>query len=84
MAGGAQRSLHASAVAAKLVPFKLPDIGEGIAEVEVLAWSVKEGDVVKEFQKIVEVSSDKVPAAAAGALRRAAPRAGVSVPAGEG
>jgi hypothetical protein len=29
------------AVSAKLVPFKLTDIGEGIAEVELLKWFVK-------------------------------------------
>jgi pyruvate dehydrogenase E2 component (dihydrolipoamide acetyltransferase) len=40
--------------------FKLPDIGEGVAEGEILKWLVKEGDVVKEDQSLVEVMTDKV------------------------
>ncbi|MDG6989849.1 MAG: 2-oxo acid dehydrogenase subunit E2 [Nitrososphaerota archaeon] len=40
--------------------FKLPDLGEGITEGEVLKWMTKEGDVVKEDQPIVEVMTDKV------------------------
>ena len=40
--------------------FKLPDIGEGVAEGEILKWLVKEGDAVKEDQSLVEVMTDKV------------------------
>jgi len=40
--------------------FKMPDIGEGVAEGEILKWMVKEGDRVKEDQPLVEVMTDKV------------------------
>ena len=38
---------------------KMPDIGEGIAEVEVVAWHVKPGDEVAEDQLLAEVMTDK-------------------------
>ncbi len=40
--------------------FKLPDIGEGVAEGEVVKWLVKEGAEVKENQPLVEIMTDKV------------------------
>jgi pyruvate dehydrogenase E2 component (dihydrolipoamide acetyltransferase) len=39
--------------------FKFPDVGEGIAEGEIVRWLVKEGDHVKEDQDLVEVETDK-------------------------
>lgn len=42
-----------------LFEFKLPDLGEGVLEGEIVAWLVKPGDVVKEDQNIVEVMTDK-------------------------
>ncbi|MBJ6723199.1 dihydrolipoamide acetyltransferase family protein [Geomesophilobacter sediminis] len=39
--------------------FKLPDLGEGISEVEVRRWLVREGDRVREHQSMVEVETDK-------------------------
>ena len=39
--------------------FKLPEIGEGVTEGEVVKWLVDEGDLVKEDQPIVEVMTDK-------------------------
>src|SRR5690349_10652347 len=39
--------------------FKLPDIGEGIAEAEIVAWHVKVGDDVAEDQQIADMMTDK-------------------------
>ena len=39
--------------------FRLPDVGEGVAEAEVVVWHVKPGDVVKEDQSLVDVMTDK-------------------------
>ncbi|MCA8942808.1 MAG: 2-oxo acid dehydrogenase subunit E2, partial [Planctomycetes bacterium] len=39
--------------------FRLPDIGEGIAEGEIVAWKVQEGQQVKEEDEFVEVMTDK-------------------------
>ena len=39
--------------------FKLPDVGEGTAEAEIVAWHVKIGDVIKEDQHLVDVMTDK-------------------------
>lgn len=38
---------------------KMPDIGEGIAEVELVAWGIKPGDIVTEDQILAEVMTDK-------------------------
>ena len=39
--------------------FKLPDIGEGLAEGEIVKWLVAVGDTVDEDQPLVEVMTDK-------------------------
>lgn len=39
--------------------FNLPDIGEGIAEAEIVAWHVKVGDRIEEDGKIADVMTDK-------------------------
>ncbi len=39
--------------------FRLPDVGEGTAEAEIVAWHVKVGDVVKEDAPLVDVMTDK-------------------------
>jgi 2-oxoisovalerate dehydrogenase E2 component (dihydrolipoyl transacylase) len=39
--------------------FKMPDLGEGTVEAEIVAWHTKPGDAVSEDQLIVEVMTDK-------------------------
>ncbi len=38
---------------------KLPDVGEGVAEAEIVEWAVKVGDLVKEDQVVAAVMTDK-------------------------
>lgn len=79
---------HASAPAAggATLEFKLPDIGEGIAEGEIVKWLVKPGDVVKEHQSVVEVMTDKatveVPSPANGTITKIHVKDGQTVPVG--
>jgi pyruvate/2-oxoglutarate dehydrogenase complex dihydrolipoamide acyltransferase (E2) component len=42
-----------------LIDYKLADVGEGIAEAEVIEWLVAVGDSVKEDQPVVVVETDK-------------------------
>ncbi len=39
--------------------FKLPDIGEGIAEAEIVAWHIKAGDVIEEDAPVADMMTDK-------------------------
>ena len=39
--------------------FRLPDIGEGIAEAEIVAWHVKIGDMVEEDGRLADMMTDK-------------------------
>jgi pyruvate dehydrogenase E2 component (dihydrolipoamide acetyltransferase) len=50
--------------------FRLPDIGEGMAEGEIVRWLVKEGDPLGQDQPMVEIMTDKA------TVEIAAPRAG--------
>lgn len=60
----ASRQLQAAAPTVVATPgstidFNLADIGEGIAECEVLKWFISEGDTIAQFDKVCEVQSDK-------------------------
>lgn len=70
-----------------MIEFKLPDIGEGIAEGEIVKWIVQEGETVAEHQPIVEVMTDKatveVPAPAPGRITRLLVQEGDTVPVGD-
>src|SRR5262249_15609828 len=54
--------------------FKLPELGEGVYEAELVTWHVKPGDVVKRGQTLMEVLTDKatmeVPAPFAGTIQK--------------
>jgi len=51
--------------------FRLPDVGEGTAEAEIVAWHVQAGDAVAEDQPLVDVMTDKA------TVEITSPRAGV-------
>jgi 2-oxoisovalerate dehydrogenase E2 component (dihydrolipoyl transacylase) len=59
---------------------KMPDIGEGIAEVELAAWNVQPGDTVVEDQTLADVMTDKatveIPSPVAGKVIALGGRAG--------
>ncbi len=60
---------------------KMPDIGEGIAEVEVVAWHVQPGDLVIEDQILADVMTDKatieIPSSVTGKVLTLGGQAGV-------
>jgi pyruvate dehydrogenase E2 component (dihydrolipoyllysine-residue acetyltransferase) len=65
---------------------KLPDIGEGVAEGEIVRWLVNAGDTVREDQPLVEVMTDKatveIPSPRAGVVAALHAEAGQVVPVG--
>lgn len=66
--------------------FKLPDLGEGIHEAEILAVKVKEGQTVKEDEPILEVETDKavveIPCPVEGTVEKVHVKAGDTVTVG--
>jgi pyruvate dehydrogenase E2 component (dihydrolipoamide acetyltransferase) len=60
--------------------FKLPELGEGLSEGEIVAWKVKEGDTVRQDQTLVEVMTDKatveVPSPKSGVVKKLYYKAG--------
>ncbi|WP_096390359.1 2-oxo acid dehydrogenase subunit E2 [Halopenitus persicus] len=67
--------------------FALPDVGEGVAEGELVAWLVEEGERVEEDQPVAEVETDKaiveIPAAYDGIVSRLHAAEGEVVPVGD-
>jgi pyruvate dehydrogenase E2 component (dihydrolipoamide acetyltransferase) len=67
--------------------FKLPDVGEGLTEAEIVSWLVEVGDTVAEDQPVAEVETDKavveVPAPVNGTVREILAEEGEMVPVGE-
>jgi len=65
---------------------KMPDIGEGIAQVELVAWHVKAGDTVAEDQVLADVMTDKatveIPSPVAGTVMALGGEVGQQMPVG--
>jgi len=66
--------------------FKLPDLGEGVAEGEIARWLVELGQEIEEDDPLVEIQTDKttveIPSPAAGTVARILVEAGELVPVG--
>lgn len=69
-----------------LVELRLADVGEGLAEAEIVEWLVRPGDTVKADQPVVVVMTDKasveIPAPVAGRVQECFGAAGAIVPTG--
>ncbi|UTF54319.1 dihydrolipoamide acetyltransferase family protein [Natronosalvus rutilus] len=67
--------------------FKLPDVGEGVAEGELVSWLVEPGDTVSEDQPVAEVETDKalveVPSPYNGTVAELRAEEGEMVPVGD-
>jgi pyruvate dehydrogenase E2 component (dihydrolipoamide acetyltransferase) len=67
--------------------FKLPDVGEGVAEGELVTWHVSPGDTVEEDQVVAEVETDKalvdVPSPYNGTVKELLAEEGEMVPVGD-
>lgn len=67
--------------------FKLPELGEGMAEGEIASWLVKEGDTVKEDDSLVEIQNDKsveeLPSPVAGTVKQIVAKEGETVEVGD-
>lgn len=67
--------------------FRFPDVGEGIAQGEIVRWLVAQGDQVRADQPLVEVETDKavveIPAPRAGTILRLPVAAGETIQVGE-
>jgi len=66
--------------------FKLPDLGEGVAEGEIARWLVEVGQEIEEDDPLVEIQTDKttveIPSPASGTVARILVQAGELVPVG--
>jgi pyruvate dehydrogenase E2 component (dihydrolipoamide acetyltransferase) len=71
---------NGSSASGGTVPVKLPELGEGVSEGELVKWLVKPGDSVKADQPIAEVMTDKatveVPTPVAGTVKELKFKAG--------
>ncbi|GKT02877.1 2-oxo acid dehydrogenase subunit E2 [Furfurilactobacillus entadae] len=67
--------------------FKLPELGEGMAEGEIAAWDVKEGDKVAEDETLVEIQNDKsvseLPSPVSGTVKKIFMQAGETAKIGD-
>jgi len=66
--------------------FRFPDLGEGIAEGELVKWLVKEGDTIREDQDVAEVETDKalvaIPSPVSGKIQKLHFKEGDRIPVG--
>nr|MBP8850309.1 2-oxo acid dehydrogenase subunit E2 [Breznakibacter sp.] len=64
-----------------IVEIKVPTPGESINEVEIVAWSIKDGDIVQKNQELAEIESDK---ASLAIVATEAGKINILIPAGSG
>lgn len=70
-----------------MISFRLPDVGEGVAEAEIVQWLVRVGDQVERDQVVVEVQTDKavveLPSPSSGVIQEICYQVREVVPVGE-